>query len=285
MEQLKAVQRSPALNLRRWATWGATLRLRMPHPITAPTRAICAFEGLISRGRAVRKLESDELREVLRWSHRRLRPLGEPLDQQFGLDRWLADAREEDYSDRLQWLLGQMTVGELTNVLGLFPVFHELGLDQPHDKMVGEREVWIDYGNQGGRIDILVRLSAAALLVIEVKKGDAGHAAIQQLLGYKAQLARKLEFIGMRAIYVLLSAAAESPGSHGIKVRDYARFSRNLRRLSITWMGEKPLQAAATLMLAGAIEANLLGLSSQKGSMNDHLRRFADSEQYEVWEH
>ncbi len=89
----------------------------------------------------------------------------------------------------------------------------------------------------------------------------------------------------MRAIYVLLSAAAESPGSHGIRVRDYARFSRNLRRLSITWMGEKPLQAAATLMLAGAIEANLLGLSSQKGSMNDHLRRFADNEQYEVWEH
>ncbi len=92
----------------------------MPHPITAPTRALCAFEGLISRGRAVRKLDSDELREVLRWSHGRLWPLGEPLDQQFGLDRWLADAREEDYSNRLQWLLGQMTVGELTKRLGSF---------------------------------------------------------------------------------------------------------------------------------------------------------------------
>ena len=260
----------------------------MPPPIRPPARALCAFERLISRGRAVRKLEFDELREVLRRSHVRLAPFGEPQDQQFGLDRWLADAREEDYSDRLQWLLGQMTIGELANVLDLLPELYELGLDQSRHKIVGEREVWIGYGNEGGRIDILVRLPKAArvseaLLVIEVKKGDAGQAAIQQLLRYKAGLAKKPEFIGVQAICVLLSAAAEVPESNCIKVRDHARFSRNLRRLSITWKCEKPLQAAATLMLAGAIEANLLGLSLQKGSMADHLRQFADNEQYEVW--
>jgi len=38
-------------------------------------------------------------------SSARLKPLGEPLEHDLGVNRWLAGAREEAYSDWLTWLL------------------------------------------------------------------------------------------------------------------------------------------------------------------------------------
>jgi hypothetical protein len=121
------------------------------------------------------------------------------------------------------------------------------------------------------------------LLLIEVKKGYGGEAAIKQLVAYGRGLKRRPEYSGMRVISVLLSVTTECVSTDAAEIRDYAKFTRNLRRLALAWKKRWPLEAAATLMLAGAIELNLLGLGGQKAKMAHHVRRFVEFPEYEDW--
>jgi hypothetical protein len=242
------------------------------------------FAELTAIARALRRSESEVLRDAFKQTHEKLRPLGEPLVQQFALDRWLGDGREEEYSDRLAWLLGQTTIAELTDILDL--PLRARCVGSYLESVVGEREVWIDglRGNKSGRMDILARLPPSILLVIEVKRGDGGEAAVQQLLAYRSALQRRAEFTKMEIVCVLLSTSTSSSYTDCILTRDYSKFVRNLRRLAIAWKCKKPLQAAATLMMAGAIERNLLSLSGRKIEIAHHLKRFVEQPEYETWE-
>jgi hypothetical protein len=127
-------------------------------PLHLPS-SLCSFEYLTRIAGALRQLEADELADALNRSHEILQPLGEPLKQEFALDRWLASAREEEYSDRLQWLIGRMTIAELASVLGLQYLGDDSFLILPPGEVISEREVWLPYEEGSGRIDILVRLS------------------------------------------------------------------------------------------------------------------------------
>lgn len=63
------------------------------------------------------RLEAERLRRVLRESNRRLRPLFDPLNSDFGLLRWLASGREEAYSDWLEWILEQISPRETCRIV------------------------------------------------------------------------------------------------------------------------------------------------------------------------
>ena len=81
-------------------------------------------------------------------SWERLKPVGRAVEAGIGLNRWLARAREEAYSDWLKWLFEQMTAGELIKVLNLRDL--DAG-DQAlaQEPVQVEREVVVEEGHEG----------------------------------------------------------------------------------------------------------------------------------------
>lgn len=233
-----------------------------------------SFRGLISRARALRDREWHELSEVVGQSRERLCPLGEPLLEDIGLNRFLASAREETYSDWFQWLFAKMTVRELVCILGVRELLNPI--PEISDEMVKPgREVVVERGHEGhaGRLDLLLLLGKSAIITLEVKLGSADSADTEKQKGYFESVESQFSHVKHKR-YVLLTTNAHQEFYGGFETRTYASFCRNLRRLAVEWMNRKDgrevrqslFAAALILTLTATIETNLLGLSVGKES-------------------
>jgi hypothetical protein len=252
-----------------------------------------AFAGLIEKTKILRNVEFLQLEKVVDQSDNRLRPLGEPMKQDFGLHRWLAGAREEAYSDWFQWLFAQMSGKDLANVLSLPKLVEDLDSDILSEQVRVDREVLVLHGHEGrlGRIDILLRLGDHAVVVLEVKLGSAFESDTAKQEGYFRSI--EYSFAGEKRYYVLLVTEEEKPTAeydgklHKFDVRTYPSICRNLRHIvGKKWMGDQTLFVGAlVLMVAAAIETNLLRMSLQKNSFTPatlaHLRKFLERTDYE----
>jgi hypothetical protein len=283
---------------RSWANLGRSLRTKV---VTAEARQkrsfIDTFSVFMTHGRSLRDAEFGELEEVTRRSRERLSPLGEPLEHDLGLNRWLARAREEAYSDWLAWLLAQMSISELAFVLDLQEQeLLNLGLDLSKKAVRAEREFWVQRGHEGrqGRLDILLYLQDAyqrdqAIIVLELKRGSADDGAdtVKQV-GYIDSIENDEKFLGMRKSYVLLVTTSKLDKVHKFEVLRYNVLCLKLRRLAERWMSQHRLLpsqdrlflAAITLAVIASIETNLLRMSLQKSSFTlntlSHLRAFIE---------
>jgi hypothetical protein len=182
--------------------------------------------------------------------------LGEPLLLDLGTHRWLAEAREEAYSDWLAWTLEQLGTAKA--------VFQVLGIEQ-HSALqycgdhcpVSSREVWMPQG----RLDILMRFGTQASLVIEVKTRPP--ADLKNQLGlYRSYMT---SIPGACPPGVLLWVADDSDTErNGCLARGWAGVCRRLRSFVATALLSKENQISAALILAfvSAVEQNLLGLST-----------------------
>lgn len=273
---------------RSWADLGRSLRQQVEIAASPPKRSfIDTFAGLITQTRSLRDAEFGELSEVSRRSRERLEPLGEPMEHDLGVNRWLAGAREEAYSDWLAWLLARMTIEELACVLGL-PRLLSLGLDASSNSVRADREVWVEHGHEGrvGRLDILLRVQDRAIIALELKRGSADEADTEKQNGYIRAIETDPAFLGRSKSYVLLVTTSESDEVDGFEVRQYPILCRNLRRLAVAWIShERLFLAAITLAVTASIETNLLRMSVQKGSFTpstlSHLREFTERSAYE----
>ena len=225
--------------------------------------------------------------EISRRSRERLSPLGEPLEHDLGVNRWLASAREEAYSDWLAWLLSQMTIEEMACVLRL-PRLRNLGLDASARSIRSDREVWVQQGHEGrlGRLDIRLLVHDRAIVVVEVKRGTIDKADIEKQLGYVTATKANPAFANMDKIFIMLVTASDKDEVHEFKVRRYAELCRNLRRLATVWIAhERHFAAAIMLAVTASIETNLLRMSLQKGSFTpatlSHLKEFSERSAYE----
>lgn len=265
--------------LRQWSGLGAVLRLQW----TALSFSE-SFAPLLLHAQALRAAEVNELTEIVGESDKRLKPLGEPLAQRIGLNRWLAGAREEAYSDWLKWLFEEMNAGELVKVLSI----HELSPSseaQARERVHVARETVVEEGHEGqsGRIDLILELGSWAVVTIEVKKGDAGSADPNTLRGYRKSV--EDQFCSKPKAFILLVSSSNEEGVEGFKVRRYDDICRNLRRLAISWLNHRLLASAIMLMVVAAIESNLLRFSVQENSYTPatlwHLKTFIERTDYE----
>jgi len=275
----------PTRQFEAWSIWGAALRRNAAAPVA---KSLCEFWKLADAGRSLQRIDRDRCHKAIQCSNAILAPLGEPLDQCTGLSRWLADAREEAYSDWLAWVFAQMTISELAGVLGIPE------LRSYPDAVIPQREVWVSYNGEWGRIDILARVSNHTLLVIEVKKATGGEAAREQLLRYATYL-EEGEFAGLNIIPMLLSSDVQSGDGSAVRYRDHATVCRNLRRFVTRQRPQRikgcqsvpeglaSLQAATVLLVVDAIETNLLNLRGTERAIADHLEEFTKSNDYECW--
>ena len=110
----------------------------------------------------------------------------DPLDVDLGVHRWLKDGREEAYSD---WL--ELVIRQILEKLGPKQVFELFGFGAAEailecDEWEFQREYCVPYGHtdQEGRLDLVIRFGDKAIIVVEVKKGDAEDADTDKHRGY-----------------------------------------------------------------------------------------------------
>ncbi len=246
--------------LRTWANLGVR-RLAVQRP---PMHNWEPLFRMIEVARERLKGEAKRLRALLQESRERLRPLEDPFDVDLGLHRWLAEEREEAYSDWLQWVIAEVKKPRL--------VFQIFGIPPPSDISTWERvdpeierEYLVPFGHAGreGRLDLLIRYGDRALIVIEVKKVGAEEADIGKQEGYNRSL--DIQPISKERRYPVLIAVSAQEGSyHDFRSVSWAKVCAELRQVSCMLCQEKRVMTAAMILaFVAAVEQNLLGFSAE----------------------
>jgi hypothetical protein len=200
------------------------------------------------------------LKQLLIESRTKLAPLEDPFDIDLGLHRWLSADREEAYSDWLEWVIRNTASPE--------EVFDLFGLPKPPPEVIAcrkfevRRELCVPHGHesQEGRLDLVIRFGDKAIIVVEVKKGDADCADTIKHGGYGQWLADQ-NYPLKHAI--LLATDAEDEDYSDFTFISWSRVCIGMRRLAVHHCKKhRMVTAAMTLAFVAAVEQNLLGFSA-----------------------
>jgi hypothetical protein len=218
---------------------------------------------MVEAAKKTLKVEAERLRSFLARSDQQLQPWGDPLAVDLGTHRWLANEREENYSDWLAWVIEQLKTPE--------QVFRLFGEECPTESSTRStrptvsREHYVPFGHEGhqGRLDVLIDYEGLPLLDIEVKKGDAEQSDTGKQEGYRRSLEKGHPDRELRHV-LLVTSANEATSEGDYVVRTWAEVCVELRRMAA---GElkgcmSPLALAMILAFVAAVEENLLGFSS-----------------------
>jgi hypothetical protein len=214
------------------------------------------------------KLEVDgrELKDLLDESQVRLAPFEDPFHLDMGIHRWLAEDREEAYSNWLHWIVDQLHEPAL--ICTMFKLQLNADIAAWSNSPFVKREQSIDTGHEGcaGRLDLTIRFPGHALIVVEVKTGSADEADTPKQMGYASWASENREPANH---LILLATDGQQDAYHGFTFLPWTHVCVFLRRLVAD--DKRPSHTATALMLAfaGAVEQNLLGMSAS------HIRRVA----------
>jgi len=252
---------------RRWAALGTGVASTQREQMTN-WRPVAR---MVEAAKETLKGEAKRLRWLVQESDRQLEPWGDPLIVDLGMHRWLADDREESYSDWLAWVVEQLKTPNL--VFRLFGEKCPAEGDARTTAPAVSREPFVPLGHAGheGRLDLLIDYEDLPLLVVEVKKGGSEQADKGKQGGYRKSLEKKHPNRELRP--VLLVTSAEEPTSEGdFVVRTWAEVCVELRRMAAGELKAGVPRIAVALILAfvAAVEQNLLGFSA------DLIRRIRD---------
>jgi hypothetical protein len=206
------------------------------------------------------------LEKELAISKSRLAPLDDPLNEDFGLNRWLADEREERYSDWLEYAIWNLGTPAL--VYGLFdlPIPPSISGNAPATPSV-HREYCVERGLPGhtGRLDLIVSYPATRPLIIEVKVASADESTTSKQSGY-------IESIPDSDRVLLVTEGSEQERD-GFLIRTWSTVARQIRRALPSLCAEGRIVIGAMLAaFAGAIEQNLCGYPARPISLlNAHV--------------
>lgn len=261
---------NPAVTL---STWGA-----LGHGLAGLGQRRCDWKCvglLVDRAKEKLAAEADRLQRVLARSDEELRPLSDPFRLDLGLHRWLAEDREEAYSDWLQW-----TVKEARTPARAFQLF---GQQCPSDlsdsdasSLACDREVFVHKGHVGrtGRLDLFVGYRGVPRLVIEVKTTDADVSDTEKHKGYSESLR---DVAADNAVKVLLAVGGQQEEYDEFLLYRWRDFCVEARRLARRLIAEdRVMVAAQTLAFVSAVEQNLLGFSAAtvRGVCSGHMAMF-----------
>lgn len=266
--------------LSHWARWAARLhlddvnqsrpgateaqRLIGAHALVAANSHVAppgwlAASNLITSFVAMSRSEGVRLTQMYESSKRRLWPLSDPLDVLFHFHRQLSSSREEVYSDWFQWVLSQVADARLIGQILGTPIPDRFANSKGPVSV--EREIWVEHGHvdQTGRLDIVVSQGLEKLAVIEVKTREYSREDLQKHIGY----ARAIKTSSPQAEMILLAVDPPDTDLSGFRFLSWDDVCVTLRGIAPSLLvSERPLATALILAFVGAVEQNLLGLTS-----------------------
>jgi hypothetical protein len=237
--------------LDQWAEWGkAGVVRRLSRPNWS------AVDLLIEVAQPRFLEDSETLRELLKHSRDRLK-FTDPLLCDLGLHRWLAEDREESYSDWLAWVLERLGDADaVLRVLGVQNLEFRSACSGSIYRV--EREAFVKEGAPGceGRIDLLLHFggSEEALLGVEVKTRDKSY---EKQRGYLSSLRK----VCSRSEGVLVANCEVPPHDlHEFKLRRWEDVNMALRREIAVCVAGHDRDCIAAMMcgFVAAVEQNLL---------------------------
>jgi hypothetical protein len=214
-----------------------------------------AVTHIMDSARRLLVVHEENLKRLLAESTRKLDGLADPFETDLGVHRWLNTAREEAYSDWLDWIVRQVQHPRLVFRMFRIPLPPDLA-EWQHLIPTVKREVVVP----DGRLDLVIRYPGRALLVIEVKTNPPGIPALAKQDFYLRWLNQEHEPIRVPILLVV-----ERPeNSYGFEVLLWRDCCQTLRRL-IPALRKKSGTTVAVMALAfvGAVEQNLLELPAQ----------------------
>ena len=271
--------------LRTWASFGREL-------LASRSRGVPDWKPvyrLIDAARQKLACDAERLKFLLNESQKRLDPLDDPFNTDLGVHRWLEEDREEAYSDWLEWVVRQ--VGTPARIFGLFNLKTppEVNESVPFE---AKRECCIPHGHEDheGRLDLVIRYGDKAIIVVEVKKGDADEADTDKHEGYNEWLDEQ-DYPKECKYPVLLAVSAENGAYKGFQFVPWGSLCLEMRRLAVELRREKRVTTGAmVLAFVAAVEQNLLGFSAKlvqaicggkvvpfNTAVVDHLERFVNT--------
>ena len=128
-----------------------------------------------------------------------------------------------------------------------------------------QRECCIPYGHidHEGRLDLVIRFGTKAIIVVEVKKGDADESDTMKQTGYRRWLDDQ-PYPKKQKHPVLLVVSAEEEVYQDFDVVSWGDVCIEMRRLAIDLKNEGRVAAAAMILaFVAAVEQNLLGFSAR----------------------
>ena len=211
------------------------------------------------------------MRTLIEESNKMLEPLSDPLTAKLGLHRWLVAEREEAYSDWLAWVIEQLTVEQALRVLGILSGSIAL---YSHTKLRVRREVVIPKG----RLDIVIRIGAETLIVVEVKKASEQAAQTEKQKGYSAWLNGKDNslFKDKKSILLVTEVSDDYREKAGDQFSPvlWSHVCSSLRELlALPEFRRRELVTSALIIaFVGAVEQNILGFVNPDAEGGSSLR-------------
>ena len=241
--------KSAMVSIRQWADLASLTR----PPASAANWL--AVTRIMDAARRLLVAHEERLRQLLAESAGKLDGLAEPFETDLGVHRWLNTAREEAYSDWLDWIVRQVQHPSLVFQLFRIPLPPDLA-EWEHLIPTVQREVVVP----DGRLDLVIRYPGRAVFVIEVKTNPPGIPALAKQEPYLRWLDQEHERIQVPILLVV-----ERPeDSYGFEVLLWRDCCQTLRRLTPVLRKERGTTVAAmALAFAGAVEQNLLELPAQ----------------------
>lgn len=241
--------------LKAWAAMGSTVSSR-----EAGRCSWDVFKRLIPSATEKLRGDAERLRSLLKQSRTLFAPLDEPFDTEMGLNRWLGASREEAYSDWLAWVFQQ--VGSARRVFDMLQLPFPKNI-APASAYEVARDCCIPFGHdeREGRLDLVIRFGQEAIVVVEVKKGDADGADTLKQRGY----VRWLNSQRVRHKHqVLIANSGEQELYENFQFVSWSSLCVEMRLLALEFVeAESQLNTAAlTLGFVSAVEQNLLGFSA-----------------------
>lgn len=248
----KQTKQMPHSIIARWGELGRLVKSK-PNKRSVDWRHL---QVIIEAARPYLNFEEDRIRELLQRSSVRLRPLRDPLEEDYGVHRWLTGAREEVYSDWLAWIFQRLGSPHTVIKLALGCENHDLP-ERGMAAMEVRRELGVaDEKGSRMRTDIEISIGSMPLILIEVKK-VAAESVNQDQLRRQAEVRR-----GFRHYKLLAPHGEEREYPGGFTLRLWSDLCRDLRRLVPQIVrGKDPnlVLAAMIVGFVGAVEQNILG--------------------------
>ena len=201
-----------------------------------------------------------DLENLFRESDLRLHPFVDPLSGDLSMSFLLAHEREESYSAVLEWLIHRLPASDVGQIFGL----DDSGTDQSAAWQT-VREYQIRYGDEIGRLDLILRRNRRCYLIIEVKTRPYIEEDLRKHKRYCAAIREAPDMC--KAEKVFLAQRDEGLDLGGFRFRSWWQVCSALRQSSQSVIKTKPYgEAALFLALLGAIEQNLLDLNPKSNA-------------------
>lgn len=210
----------------------------------------------------------------------------DPLRSNLMMEEVLSEAREEGYSAALGWSLGQLSIGQVLEVLGVRDLKFPGNRWKQSSNWLYDTEVVVSEGHDGqaGRIDMTIDFKNDLAAAIEIKTKEYTEFDTAKHIGYAKWVAARAQRSKAHMIFVAVKDLEID--LHGFRFMSWSDVTAGLRKYAPYVIKNRDYPIAAVyLAFIGAVEQNLLGFGPLGGLTHDvalsqanHLRTVLESD-------